>query len=147
MITDLVARVSGTVDFTDGTTQKFGVIREDGALVEPFSADSLEAFKQLWTQRHTPINALLNLLGATFTITTGKPTTQKTVADWTFLVNGTITRSDGSTGHFNAVFDVKGGSRVTGASVFAEVKADATYKAAFDAVLEAVAGANKVVIQ
>lgn len=146
MITDLVVRISGTVDFTDGTTQKFGVIREDGALVEPFAADSVEAFKQLWNQRNAPITALLNLLGATFTITTSPPTTQKTVADWVFLVNGTIARSDGTHSHFNAVYDVKGGSRVTGASVFAEVAADATYKAIFDAVLEAVAGANKVAI-
>ncbi len=146
MITDLVVRISGTVDFTDGTTQKFGVVREDGALVEPSSTESLEAFKQLWTQRHTPINALLNSLGATFIITTAHPTTQKTVSDWVFLVNGTITRSDGSSGHFNAVYDVKGGNRVTGVSVFAEVKADATYKALFDAALEAIAGANKVVI-
>lgn len=146
MITDIVLRFSGTVDFTDGTHQKFGAIYQDGALVDPDSAGSLEAFKQLWAQRNGDIDALLELLGGTFTITTGAPTTQKTVSDWTMLLCGTISRSDGSSGSFDAVYDVKGGSRVTGTTVFDEVLADSTYKAILDSTVEAVAGSGKVAI-
>lgn len=144
MITDIVLRVSGTVDFTDQTTQRFQAVWEDSQLKQPFSAQSLEAFKQLWRQRHTNVDALLELLGGTFTITTGAPTTGKTVKDWTMLVDGRITRDNGTHGNFNAVYDVKGGRRVTGASVFTEIRASAAHKAIVDTVLESLAGTNKV---
>jgi len=146
MITDLVLRVSGTVDFTDGTTNRFVAVWEDGALVEPFSSESIEAFKQLWGQRNVDVRALLQLLGGIFTITTSAPTSQKTVDDWTMLVDGNLTRDDGSSGNFNAVYDRKGGSRVTGTSAFAEVLASTSYKDVLDTVLEALAGSGKVAI-
>lgn len=146
MITDLVLRVSGTVDFTDGTTHRFIAVWEDGALVEPFSSESIEAFKQLWGQRNVDVKALLQLLGGTYTIVPGAPSTQKTVSDWSFLVDGRITRDDGTSGSFNAVYDVKGGSRVTGTTVFAEVLASTSHKNILDTVLEALAGSSHVTI-
>lgn len=140
MITDMMLRVSGTIDFTDGTQNRFVAVWEDAALVQPFSSESLEAFKQLWGERHADVVALLQLLGGTYTISPGSPSSQKTVSDWTMLVDGRITRDDGTHGNFNAVYDVKGGQRVTGADVVTEVLADSTYKAILDSVLESVAG-------
>ncbi len=146
MLTDLVLRISGIVAFSDNTHGKFGVIWQDGSIVEPLAAESLESFKQFWGQESTVITNLLESLGGTFTITTLAPSTQKVLTSWTVLIDGGITRSDGTSGNFNAVIDPRGGARVTGSAVFEEVLADSAYKTIFDTVLEAIAGSGKVSI-
>lgn len=146
MITDITLRLTGLVSFSDQTLQKYLAIYEDAAYVDPMSAESIEAFKQLWLEKNVTIRALLNSLGGNHTITTGAPTSNLVVTDWTMDFSGTIARSDGTHGHFGATYDLKGGSRVTGASVYAEVLADSTYKAIVDALLEKAAGTSKVAI-
>lgn len=146
MITDITLRISGIVSFSNGTHQKFLAAHEDGSLINPMSADSLEAFKQLWAEKRVTINALFNSLGATHTITTSAPASDLVVTDWTLHFTGRISRSDNTSGNFSAIWDAKGGSRIEGASVYAEVKADSTYNAKVDALLEVPAGTGKVAI-
>lgn len=146
-ITDITLRLSGLVSFSNGTLQKFLAVYEDGAYVNPMSAESLEAYKQLWQEKENELRDLLNLMGGQHILSSpGNPATSLVVTGWTFDLSGTITRSDGSHGHFSTTYDAKGGSRATGTSVYTEVRADSTYKAIVDGLLEKAAGTSKVAI-
>lgn len=146
MITSTVLRISGNVTYSDGSKSSLVAVYQDSLLIEPSSETSLEAFKQLWADKSSQLSALLNALGPTHTITTTAPSSNLTVNDWTFLFTGRITRSDQTSGDFLAEYTAKSGNIVSGGTVYVEAIADTATKAKIDALIEAVAGTNKVSI-
>lgn len=147
MITDIILRVSGVVAYKDNTSSPFNATYEDGIVINPISAASLAAFQQLKAGKGTLVQALLNSLRGTHTFSTAAPSPSKTVTGWTMHFTGRITRNNNTSGDFAVVYDAKGGSRViAGASVYAEVLANATYKSKVLSALNALAGSGKAAI-
>ncbi len=141
MINEMTLRVSGLVTYFDNVIDEFGVTFENDEVVNPvdFVAENHEAFKQLWQEKNAQIKALLHSLGGTFAMSPGAPATNRAINDWSFVLTGTIGRSDNTIGVFSARYDSLSGNVVIGADVFAEILADVTQKANLDATLEALA--------
>jgi hypothetical protein len=111
---DFTYRVSGNVSFSDGSSSPFEASVQNGLVHDPFSADSLESFRQAYASAtanvSADIDALLALfVGPTHSLNPTAPAASKSVSDFTMEVSGMVANNDGTVDAFAAQFSFSNG--------------------------------------
>ena len=139
-VTDFIYRISGLVTFTDNSTQVFEVTHQNGITSQVDSSGSLEAFKQLYADESSLVNALKALLPGTHTLTPAAPSTALTVSDFHMLVTGRASYADNTWDDFEVVYQLGGNTTI--GDVSAETRVKVLNLAAVDAIWELLVGAG-----
>lgn len=143
-VSDVVYKLSGIVSYSDGTWDPFEITYANSTFIDTFSATSLEAGKQLTTDKLSTLNTIWALLPGTHTITATAPSTDKTVNDFVLSVSGRISKTDGTWDDWTVQYSLQ--SVVDVASSTAYSDALTSFTSTIDAAMERVFGTGKVSI-
>lgn len=102
MISDFTIKISGTVAYTDDTSQSFESSSRwsNGVVSTPDSSQSLEAYQRLYDTQSAFVTSFLNLLPGINLTNASTPTVAKNVDDFVMEVSGTVSYDDNTSGSF-----------------------------------------------
>lgn len=108
-INGLIAKMFGTVTYTDGSSGTFGATLDDNSNIATSSTDKSHAI-EVDTDKATEVNAALDVLGATLNFAPSGSGSGKVVSDFTMNISGRISRTAGTSADFAVVYTLNSGS-------------------------------------